>query len=108
MTYVLGTNTRKALDYGIARASEAMRAAGASELIVHSTIADAGFHLMGTCSMGHDRDTSIVDRWCESHDCKGLFVIDGSTFVTAAAVNPTNTSLALRASDYLHKTRQER
>jgi choline dehydrogenase-like flavoprotein len=110
MTYVLGNNTRKALDYGIARASEAMRAAGADELIVQPTIADAGFHLMGTCSMGHDRDSSVVDRWCESHDCKGLFIIDGSAFVTAAAVNPTNTlqALALRASDYLHKTRSER
>ena len=110
MIYSLGTNTRKALDYGIARASEAMRSAGAEELIVQPTIADAGFHLMGTCTMGHDRDTSVVDGWCESHDCRGLFVIDGSSFVTAAAVNPTNTlqSLALRAADYLHNTKHKR
>ena len=44
--------------------------------------------------MGNDPDTSVINGWCESHDVKGLFVIDGA-FVTAAAVNPTNTIQAI-------------
>ena len=53
--------------------------------------------------MGNEPDNSVLDRWSESHDVKGLFVIDGAAFVTAAAVNPTNTiqALALRAADQI-------
>ena len=60
--------------------------------------------------MGNDRETSVLDSWCEAHDTPGLFVIDGSSFVTGAAVNPTNTlqALALRAADRIRETRRER
>ena len=56
---------------------------------------------MGTCTMGDDPADSVVDRWGECHAVPGLYVIDGSLFVTAAAVNPTNTlqALALRTAD---------
>jgi choline dehydrogenase-like flavoprotein len=56
---------------------------------------------MGTCAMGDDPETSVVDRWCEAHAVRGLHVIDGSAFATAAALNPTNTlqALALRVAD---------
>ena len=37
----------------------------------------------------------MVNEWGRSHDVKNLFIIDGSVFVTAAAVNPTNTIQAL-------------
>ena len=38
-----------------------------------------------------------------------LFVADGSLFVTAGAVNPTNTlqALALRLADYIAQTRRD-
>ena len=58
---------------------------------------------MGTARMGHDPETSVTNEWCESHDIKGLFVIDGGAFVTAAAVNPTNTiqAISLRTADHI-------
>jgi len=110
MIYRVGNETRKALDFGLARAHEAMTAAGAIETIEMPLVRDAGFHLMGTARMGDDPETSVVNRWNESHDVPGLFVIDGSAFVTAAAVNPTNTlqALALRAADQIHATRADR
>ena len=50
---------------------------------------------MGTCRMGHDPETSVVNGWDRSHDVKNLFIVDGSIFVTSGAVNPTSTIQAL-------------
>ncbi len=60
-------------------------------------------HELGTCRMGNDPKTSVLNKWNQSHDIKNLFVMDGSSFVTGGAQNPTLTILALtmRASEYL-------
>ena len=36
-----------------------------------------------------------MNSWGRCHDVRNLFIVDGSLFVTAAAVNPTNTIQAL-------------
>ena len=53
--------------------------------------------------MGDDPKKSVLNKWNQSHDLKNLFVVDGSSFVTGGAQNPTLTimALALRASEYL-------
>ncbi len=51
-------------------------------------------HLHGTCRMGDDPQTSVVDRWCRSHDVENLWVVDGSFFPTSGGYNPTLTILA--------------
>jgi choline dehydrogenase-like flavoprotein len=60
-------------------------------------------HELGTCRMGGDPAKSVLNQWNQSHDVKNLFVVDGSSFVTAGSQNPTMTILALsmRASEYL-------
>jgi choline dehydrogenase-like flavoprotein len=60
-------------------------------------------HELGTCRMGNDPKTSVLNKWCQSHDIKNLFVVDGSSFVSAGWQNPTMTilSLAMRGSEYL-------
>lgn len=60
-------------------------------------------HELGTCRMGDNPKTSVLNRWNQSHDVKNLFVVDGSSFVTGGSQNPTMTILALsmRASEYL-------
>ena len=60
--------------------------------------------------MGDDPDGSVVDRWGRAHDVANLFIVDGSLFVTSAAVNPTTTiqALALRTADYIKRTRGRR
>ena len=55
----------------------------------------AGWHQMGTARMGDDPDTSVVNGWGRCHDVRNLFIVDGSTFVTSGAVNPTSTIQAL-------------
>jgi choline dehydrogenase-like flavoprotein len=47
----------------------------------------------------------VVNEWGRCHDVKNLFIVDGSIFVTAAAVNPTNTiqALALHVADTMKR-----
>ncbi len=60
-------------------------------------------HEVGTCRMGDDPKKSVLNKWCQSHDIKNLFVVDGASFVTAGWQNPTMTilTLSMRASEYL-------
>lgn len=51
-------------------------------------------HIMGTCRMGNDPESSVVDRWCRSHEVPNLYVPDASCFPTAAGYNPTLTIFA--------------
>jgi choline dehydrogenase-like flavoprotein len=103
MTYRIPDQARAALDFGRDRARAILAEAGAQEFIEMPTVANAGFHLMGTARMGADRETSVTDRWGQVHDVAGLYVADASVFASSAAVNPTNTlqALALRLADRL-------
>jgi choline dehydrogenase-like flavoprotein len=53
-----------------------------------------GQHQAGTCRMGNDPKTSVVDSWCRVHDTDNLYVIDGSVHVTNGGFNPVLTILA--------------
>jgi choline dehydrogenase-like flavoprotein len=65
-------------------------------------------HELGTTRMGSDPATSVLNGWCQSHDVKNLFVVDGGAFVTQADKNPTWTilALAMRASDFIVRQRK--
>lgn len=95
--YRLGDNTRAMLCHGEDRAEEALIAAGAKRIASKGGAVwrRAGWHQMGTCRMGDDPERSVVNGWGRSHDVKNLFIVDGSIFVTAGAVNPTSTIQAL-------------
>ena len=54
-----------------------------------------GAHAMGSCRMGNDAATSVVNPFCQSHDVKNLFICDTSVFVTGSGVNPTLTAMAI-------------
>ena len=62
-----------------------------------------GAHAMGSCRMGDEAETSVVNQFCQSHDVKNLFICDTSVFVTGAGVNPTLTAMAIadRATGHL-------
>lgn len=101
MIYSVSRDCRSALDFGIARSEELLRVGGATETFALALLRDAGFHLMGTAGMGTNPGASVTDPIGRTHDVPNLFVADGSTFVTAGAVNPTHTiqALALRQAD---------
>jgi choline dehydrogenase-like flavoprotein len=60
-------------------------------------------HELGTVRMGDDPKTSALNKNCQAHDVKNLFVGDGACFVTGPDKNPTLTITALswRTSEYL-------
>lgn len=89
--YTLSDNSRRMLDHAVARGAEVLEAAGAKETRSEAPLGVAGWHLMGTGRMGTDPARSVVNEWGRSHDVKNLFIVDGSVFVTAGGVNPTNT-----------------
>lgn len=105
VVYRLDENSRRMLDFAVARGTELLKAAGAYEVLHEAPWRLAGWHLMGTARMGTDPERSVVNEWGRSHDVRNLFIVDGSIFVTSAGVNPTNTivALALYVADTMKK-----
>ncbi len=64
---------------------------------------------MGTARMGNDPRRYVVNAWHQAHALKNLFIVDGSSFVTSAGVNPNSTigALALRSADGIWARRRE-
>lgn len=88
------------------RALELLDAAGAQKKWgIKPEEITASVHLMGTCRMGNDPKTSVVDKYHRAHDVPNLFIVDGSSFVTSGRNQPTCTiqALAYRASDYISR-----
>ena len=101
--YTLSENSGRALDFGVAKATELMEAAGAHTVYNQTPVRNAGWHLMGTARMGDDPRRSVTDPWGRTHDVSNLFIVDGSLFITCAPINPTSTiqALALRTANWL-------
>lgn len=83
-----------------------MKEAGAIEIIRRQKTQNSlsgGQHQAGTCRMGNDPKTSVVDRYCRVHDVNNLFVIDASVHVTNGGFNPVLTIMAIayHAANYI-------
>jgi choline dehydrogenase-like flavoprotein len=53
-----------------------------------------GQHQAGTCRMGNDPQTSVVDRNCRIHEADNIYLADASVHVTNGGFNPALTILA--------------
>lgn len=82
---------------------ELVQAAGAREVhagaipgiaIDERTPQKGNAHNHGTCRMGNDASSSVVDRFCRSHEVPNLWIVDGSVMPTNGGYNPTLTILA--------------
>lgn len=62
-------------------------------------------HEVGTARMGKDPAESVLNGYNQCHDVPNLFVTDGASFCSSAAVNPSLTFMAItaRAVDYAVK-----
>jgi choline dehydrogenase-like flavoprotein len=86
------------------RGAEILDAAGALR-VTKAPVAEqnSGMHLLGTCRMGDDPATSVVDKYHRTHDVPNLFLCDGSSLVTSGRGQPTMTiqALAFRAGEHI-------
>ena len=96
MTYKDHPDDLKLNAWLTARAEELLDAAGAakhwSQPVTEQTVA---YHLLGTCRMGNDPKTSVINSDHRTHDVKNLFLCDGSSLVTSGRGQPTMTIMAL-------------
>jgi choline dehydrogenase-like flavoprotein len=78
-------------------------AAGAAAARVPISVGGAIIHEVGTVRMGDDKSTSVLNKFCQAHDVRNLFVADAAPFVGNPDKNPTHTivSLAWRTAEYL-------
>ncbi len=108
VVYSYGENSLKMLEHSAAMARQAFDAAGAVD-ILDSGVIQPAFHLLGTARMGNDPKRFVINGSNQTYDVKNLFLVDGSSFTTSAAVNPTSTigALALRAGDAIWDRRRD-
>lgn len=103
--YKFGDNEKKMCEDMAESAKEMFHTAGFEIIEASSNMLTEGWsiHELGTARMGSDPKTSVLNRFQQAHDVKNLFVVDGSSHVSAANQNPTWTIMALawRACDYL-------
>jgi choline dehydrogenase-like flavoprotein len=59
-------------------------------------------HEMGGVRMGHDPNTSLLNKHNQLHHCKNVFVTDGACMTSSSTQNPTLTFMTLtaRAANY--------
>jgi choline dehydrogenase-like flavoprotein len=104
-TFMNHADDFKTMKFFMERSMELLDAAGAIEKV--GSYAEngqtGGVHLLGTCRMGDDPATSVVDKYNRSHDVPNLFMVDGSSLVSSGRGQPTMTimALAFRAADHL-------
>lgn len=69
----------------------------------YSKYPSGGQHQAGTCRMGNDPKTSVVNANCQLHEIENLFIADGSVHVTNGGFNPVLTIMALayRTGEYI-------
>jgi choline dehydrogenase-like flavoprotein len=106
IVFSIGDNERKMIEEMCDTAEEIMHAAKAELVNFRRGVIDpagSAIHEHGTCRMGTDPKRSALNGFCQMHEVKNLFVVDGSSFPSASEKNPTLTILALawRASDFL-------
>jgi len=94
----------KTMEFFRDKSVEILEAAGATKVWANPVRdTTGGAHNRGTCRMGNDPKTSVVNRFHRAHDVPNLFVVDGSNLVTGGRNHPTLTiqALAFRAADHL-------
>jgi len=88
-----------------AQAADMLEAIGAAHVRMPQQLSLPGLcvHEVGTARMGKNPKTSVVNRYCQTHDVPNIFVTDGACWVSSGCQNPTLTMMAItvRTCDYI-------
>ncbi len=103
--YVPHENDLRMMRYGVERLRDLARSVDAFDTAVTDYVEDGvyrtpAWHMLGTCRMGNEPGSSVVNQWHQSWEVPNLYIVDGSSFATGGVVNPTSTvtALALRCA----------
>jgi choline dehydrogenase-like flavoprotein len=96
---ILRENEKKMLKVMAEDAKEMLEASGLIGVETYNNSAPPGLaiHEMGTARMGHDPNTSVLNKYNQCHDVPNLFLTDGSCMTSSACQNPSLTYMALTA-----------
>ena len=87
-----------------ADAIEMMTAVGLKDVkgFDNNPVLGRGIHEMGTCRMGKDPKTSVLNKWNQVWDAPNVFVTDGAFMTSTNCVNPSLSYMAFtaRAADH--------
>ena len=100
ITVDFNAREQERLDAALAFSRDVLLAAGATRVCWTGI---ASTHVQGSARMGDDPAVSAVDRNCETHEVKRLFVGDASLVPRTLSVNPSLTIMALatRLAEFL-------
>ena len=76
-------------------AHDAIFAKLGASAVQHRPAFEGAGHIIGTCRMGDDATTSVVNRHLRCHDHANLYVLGSAVFPTSGTANPTLTIAAL-------------
>ena len=79
----------------VERGLEVLEEMGAQDLQPSTLGGTSAYLVHGTCRMGIDPETSVLDPWCRTHEVPNLYVVDGSFMPTSGGAAPTLTILAM-------------
>jgi len=101
--YALLENARKMMTHGMGNARKVLVEAGAKRTYAYGPVRNTGWHVMGTCRMGDNPASSVVNAQGASHEVENLFIADSSVFPTGSCVNPANTvqAVALKTAQHI-------
>lgn len=97
VTFTPGANERAIDAHATTTMTAILQAAGATS----TTVLGRSAHTIGTCRMGTDPETSVVDPDGRSFEVPNLWICDNSVFPSSLVANPALTimALSLRTAD---------
>lgn len=92
-----GENERRMTAHAEKLMREIWTTAGARDIWTYPRNA----HIIGTCRMGHERESAVVNSEGRAFDVPNLYIADNSIFPSALSCNPALTimALSLRVAD---------
>lgn len=105
-----GENERRMAADMVSNSLKLAEAAGAKVVSIQKRLQEPGLciHETGTCRMGADPKTSVLNRYNQCHDAPNVFVTDGGCFTSQGTQNPTLTMMALTIRAAEHALAQRR
>jgi len=90
------------------QSAEMLEKAGMKNVNKHDTHQAPGLdiHEMGGCRMGHDPETSLLNKWNQLHLCDNVFVTDGACMTSTGNQSPSILYMAFAARAANHAVEQ--